>query len=192
MIQQNGTVREDLQDKYGPDICTDYIIDFIERNKSKQFFVYFPMILTHAPFVRTPDSRDRGGVRTQRDKAFFPDMVAYTDKIVGRIIKALEKLGLRENTLLLFTGDNGSPRGISSKMGQMSIMGGKGHTTEAGTHVPFIANWKGAIPGGQICEDLVDFTDFLPTLLEISGAEPPVGKVLDGRKARRIFFIPYL
>lgn len=181
VIQQNGTMREDLQDMYGPDICTNYIIDFIERNKSKPFFVYYPMILTHAPFVQTPDSRDRTGDRTQRDRAFFPDMVAYADKIVGRIMKVLDEMGLRKETLLLFTGDNGSPRGIISRMGQRIINGGKGNTTDAGTHVPLIANWKGTIPAGQTCGDLVDFTDFLPTLSQISGTELPPDSVFDGR-----------
>jgi arylsulfatase A-like enzyme len=114
-------------------------------------------------------------------------MVAYADKIVGRIVKALDELGLREETLLLFTGDNGSPRGINSTMGQKVIKGGKGYTTDAGTHVPLIANWKGTIPVGQTCEDLVDFTDFLPTLLQISGAEFPLDTVLDGRS-----FVPQL
>lgn len=181
MIRQNGRILSDCQGKYGPDVFADFIIDFIERNRSKHFFVYYPMVLTHAPFVRTPDSRDRDGNRTQRNKAYFPDMVAYADKIVGRIVKALDELGLREETFLLFTGDNGSPRGISSKMGQRAIKGGKGYTTDAGTHVPLIANWKGTIPVGQTCEDLVDFTDFLPTLLQISGAEFPLDTVLDGR-----------
>jgi arylsulfatase A-like enzyme len=187
MIQQNGQILSDCQGKYGPDVFADFIIDFIERNRSKNFFVYYPMVLTHAPFVRTPDSRDRDGSRTQRNKANFPDMVAYADKIVGRIVKALDELGLREETFLLFTGDNGSPRGISSKMGQRAIKGGKGYTTDAGTHVPLIANWKGTIPVGQTCEDLVDFTDFLPTLLQISGAEFPLDTVLDGGS-----FVPQL
>jgi arylsulfatase A-like enzyme len=187
VIQQNGEIRNDCLGKYGPDVFANFIIDFIERNRSNRFFVYYPMVLTHAPFVQTPDTRDRDGKRTERDRAFFPGMVAYTDKIVGRIVKALDELGLREDTLLLFTGDNGSPRGISSKMGQKVISGGKGYTTDAGTHVPFIANWKETIPRGQTCEDLIDFTDFLPTLLQMSGAELPLDFVLDGRS-----FVPQL
>ncbi|UCE43158.1 MAG: sulfatase-like hydrolase/transferase [Candidatus Aminicenantes bacterium] len=186
-IQQNGQIRRDLQKKYGPDVMADFIIDFIERNRSKRFFVYYPMILTHDPFMQTPDSQDRSGNRTRRDKAFFPDMVVYADKIVGRIVESLDKLGLRDKTILLFTGDNGSPRGISSEMGQKVIKGGKGYTTEAGTHVPLIANWKGTIPAGQTCEDLIDFTDFLPSFLQISGAEFLLEPVLDGRS-----FVPQL
>ena len=187
VIQQNGRLRSDFQGKYGPDIFASFIVDFIERNRSKRLFVYYPMVLTHAPFVQTPINRDKDGKRTQRDKTFFPDMVAYADKIVGRIVKALDELGLREETLLLFTGDNGSPRGISSEMGQHVIDEGKGYTTDAGTHVPLIANWKGTIPGGRTCEDLVDFTDFLPTLSQISGKEIPSDRVFDGRS-----FVPQL
>jgi arylsulfatase A-like enzyme len=187
VIQQNGRIRGDCQGKYGPDVFANFILDFIERNRSNPFFVYYPMVLTHAPFVQTPDSRERVGNRTQRDKAFFPDMVAHTDKIIGCIVKALDECGLREETLILFTGDNGSPRGISSEMGQRVINGGKGHTTDAGTRVPLVANWKGTIPGRQTCEDLIDFTDFLPTLLQVSGAELPDETVLDGRS-----FVPQL
>ncbi len=186
-IQQNGKMRRDLQEKYGPDVCADFIIDFIERNRSKRFFVYYPMILTHDPFMRTPESRVNPRDQNRRSKVFFADMVAYADKIIGRIVESLDKMGLREETILLFTGDNGSPRGISSKMGQKVIIGGKGHTTDAGTHVPLIANWKGTIPGGQTCEDLVDFSDFLPTLLQISGAEHPLDMTMDGRS-----FVPQL
>jgi arylsulfatase A-like enzyme len=187
VIQQNGRVRDDFQGKYGPDVCADYIIDFIQRNKTNRFFVYYPMILTHSPFVQTPDHRKIEGNRNQRDKVHFPDMVAYADKIVGRIVKALDELELREETILLFTGDNGSPRGISSQMGQRVTWGGKGNTTDAGTHVPFIANWKGTFPGGQTCGDLVDFTDFLPSLLEISGAKHALDETMDGRS-----FVPQL
>jgi arylsulfatase A-like enzyme len=181
VLQQNGRVRSDFQGKYGPDVCTDYIIDFIQRNKSNRFFVYYPMILTHSPFEQTPDHREREGIRKQPDKSHFPEMVAYADKIIGRIVKALDELKLREETTLLFTGDNGSPRGIRSRIGQRVIRGGKGHTTEAGTHVPLVVNWKGTIPEGQTCGDLVDFTDFLPTLLKVSGAKHPIDKTMDGR-----------
>jgi len=130
------------------------------------------MALVHAPFQPTPDSK----VMSWNDPASFKnsdknfaDMVAYMDKIVGKISAGLDAFGLSENTVLLFTGDNGTDRRITSKLGNIKIHGGKGNTTDAGTRVPFIANWKGQTPGGRICDDIIDFSDFFPTFAELGG-----------------------
>ena len=180
IIVQNGKNREDLKGRYGPDVFSDYIVDYIERKKNKPFFLYFPMALTHAPFEPTPDTEEWKKARRKADKKHFADMVAYMDKIIGRMVRKLDELGLRESTLILFTGDNGTPRGISSVMKDGSIIkGGKGSTTDAGTHVALIANWKGAITGGKVCPDLVDFSDILPTIAE--AANTSVSWDIDGR-----------
>jgi len=186
IIVQNGKNREDLKGKYGPDIFCDYLLEFVERRKAEPFFVYFPMALTHAPFEPTPDTEEWKKASTKAHKKHFADMVAYMDKIIGRIVRKLDEAGLRENTLLLFTGDNGTPRGITTEMKDGSfINGGKGLTTDAGTHVALIANWKGTTPAGKVCQDLVDFSDILPTIAEASGAS--VGSEIDGRS-----FLPQL
>jgi arylsulfatase A len=108
-------------------------------------------------------------------------MVAYLDKCVGRVVEALDRLGLRERTLILFTGDNGTPRGIRSGFRGRTVAGGKGLMTDAGTHVPLLANWKGIVEAGTVTGDLVDFSDFLPTLAEAARAPLPRGVVIDGR-----------
>jgi arylsulfatase A len=186
IIVQNGKNREDLKGKYGPDIFCDYLLEFVERRKAEPFFVYFPMALTHGPFEPTPDTEEWKKASTKAHKKHFADMVAYMDKIIGRIVRKLDEAGLRENTLLLFTGDNGTPRGIRTEMKDGSfINGGKGLTTDAGTHVALIANWKGTTPAGKVCQDLVDFSDILPTIAEASGAS--VGSEIDGRS-----FLPQL
>ncbi len=177
----NGKLHRDIEGKYGPDVFCDFITDFMERHKSKPFFVYYPMVLTHAPFEPTPDSEEWKTKVYRNNKKNFADMVAYMDKIIGRIIRKLDELGLRENTLLLFTGDNGTPRSIASKLADRVLEGGKGLTTDAGTHVPLVASWKGTTARGKVCDDLVDFTDFLPTLAEAVGAELPRERVVDGR-----------
>ncbi|MHC4796734.1 MAG: sulfatase-like hydrolase/transferase [Planctomycetota bacterium] len=186
IIQQNGKIRDDLKDKYGPDVFCEYINDFIERHRKKSFFVYFPMTLTHSPFVPTPDSTGNDPKR-KSDKKYFADMVAYTDKIIGRIVGKVDELGLRDNTLIIFTGDNGSPRGIVTKMKSRTVKGGKGQTTDAGTRAPLVANWKGVIRSAKVCDDLIDFTDFMPTLAEVAEAEIPQRIKLDGRS-----FLPQL
>jgi arylsulfatase A len=179
-IIKNRRVLQGLDGKYGPDVFCDYIFDFIERHKRKTFFVYYPMALVHGPFVPTPDSADWVQSTHKRDEKYFADMVAYMDKIVARIVRGLGELGLRENTLILFTGDNGTSRSITSTMSNRIIKGGKGRTVDAGTHVPLIVNWKGTTPAGKVCGDLVDFSDFLPTLAEAAGASLPKGVTIDG------------
>jgi arylsulfatase A len=188
IVVQNGKDLEGLENKYGPDVFTDYAIDFIERHKSKSFFLYFPMALVHNPFVPTPDSDGWDMKKQNKNNKYFADMVRYMDKIVGRIVGKVDELGLRKSTLVLFVGDNGTNRNIKSKMqdGQI-IQGDKGNTTDAGTRVPLIASWPGVIPKGKVCGDLVDFSDFVPTFAELTGASAAKSMILDGQS-----FLPQL
>jgi len=174
-------------DAYGPQVFTDFVCDFMERNQARPFFVYYPMVLTHDPFVPTPDSPEWQQDRHRRDNKFFAEMVAYTDKIVGQLDAKLAELGLRENTLLLFTGDNGTHRRIVSAMQDGRLLqGGKGKTTDAGTHVPLIASWPGTTPRGTVSTDLIDFTDFYATLAELAD----VPRQLEGTDGRS--FLPQI
>ena len=178
--------------QYGPDLFADFLLDQIEsqvaEDSNRPFFAYHAMALVHAPFVPTPDSADWSGNRNARDSAYFPDMVAYTDKLVGRVVAGLEDLGIRDNTLILLTADNGTPSQITSTMqdGAM-IPGGKGTTIDYGVHVPFVASWPAALEGGRVSNALIDFTDFLPSMVEAAGATPPGDRVIDGRS-----FLPVL
>jgi arylsulfatase A len=182
VVVQNGKNINGLEGRYGPDVFTDYAIDFIERNKENPFFLYFPMAIVHNPFVPTPDSEDWKNKKHRNDNKYFADMVTYMDKIVGRLVARVNELGLSENTLVLFVGDNGTNKSIKSKMsdGQI-IQGDKGNTTDAGTRVPFIAMWPGVVPAGKVCGDLVDFSDFVPTFAELTGTSPLDGMILDGQ-----------
>jgi len=101
--------------------------------------------------------------------------------LVGKLLAKLDALGLRDNTLVLFTGDNGTGRGIVSKMGDRDVPGEKGATTDGGTRVPLIVDWPARAKGCTVCGDLVDFTDFLPTLCEAAGAAVPAELAIDGR-----------
>ena len=108
-------------------------------------------------------------------------MVEYMDHVIGRIVGKIDDLGIRENTLILYYSDNGTPREVESRMGDRVIHGGKGHTTDAGTHVPMIVSWKGFSQEGVVNDDLIDSTDFIPTIMEATGAKPLDDMVLDGR-----------
>ena len=191
-IRTNGELQKDIAGKYGPDIFCDYGLDFIERHKDQRFFLYFPMALTHDPFVPTPDSdlseTEREDVKNiKSDPVYFSDMVAYMDKLVGRFVEKLKKLKLSDRTVLIFTGDNGTHRSILSETRDGPVRGAKGQTITAGTHVPFIVNWSGIAASGLINENLIDFTDVFPTLAEISGAQHPADRTFDG-----ISFLPHI
>jgi arylsulfatase A len=179
---------ETFHGKYGPDVCCDYLLDFIERSAKadKPFFAYYPMILTHGPFLPTPRSDVwENGNRKAGSNRYFKDMVESMDEIVGRIVARLDQLGLRESTLILFTGDNGTPGGIQTRVeGGRIVDGGKGLSRDTGTHVPLIVNWPGKVKPEQVRDELVDASDFLPTIAEAAGAElpkPPGDGVIDGR-----------
>jgi arylsulfatase A len=185
VLEINGKVYEKNEGKYSTDMVVDYINDFIKRKKDQPFLVYYPMILTHCPFDPTPHSKDWDptdmGSKTYKGNAkYFGDMVSYLDFSVGRIVKQLDRLGLRENTIILFTGDNGTDTPVVSMMDNLSVVGGKGKTTDNGTHVPLIVNWKGVVKPNERSEALVDFSDFFPTICEAAGIPMDLSLNLDG------------
>ncbi len=172
----------DGETRYGPEIVNECVLGFMGEKRDEPFFIYYPMILVHNPFEVTPDSESKDSKDKQRN---FEDMVAYMDKMVGRVVEKTEELGVADNTLIFFTGDNGTNVKIKSQLNGVEIVGGKGKTTDAGTLVPLVALWDGVTPKGHVCEDLVDFSDFLPTCLEAAGVQVPSG--LDGQS-----FLPQL
>ncbi|MGY8768300.1 MAG: sulfatase-like hydrolase/transferase [Pirellulales bacterium] len=182
VISNNGKFVANTEDKYGPDFFVDYIGDFMKRHKDEPFFVYYSMALPHWPMVPTPDSRvwSDPSRRLEEDTVYFKDMVQYTDKMVGKVIQQLEDLNLTDNTLLIFYSDNGTHLKITSMMGDTPVAGGKGESTDAGTHVPLIAKWPGNIEPGTVNDNLVDSTDFLPTIVEAAGSQLPKNTVCDG------------
>ena len=192
VLEIHGPLYEKNEGKYATEMVVDYINDFMERKKDQPFMVYYPMILTHCPFDPTPNSKDWNpndmGSKTYKGNAkYFGDMVSYMDFSVSRIVKKLDELGLRENTIILFTGDNGTDSPVVSMMDNLAVAGGKGKTIDQGTHVPLIVNWKGVIAPNTRADTLVDFGDFFPTLCEAAGITLDDDLDLDG-----ISFYPQL
>lgn len=181
-LEINGQQVNFNNGEYGPDIVNDHIIEFIKRHREEPFFVYYPMMLTHGPFDPTPDSPDYDKTATEGPgkPRYFTDMVQYMDKLVGKLLDELEAQGLRDNTLVIFTGDNGTGKPITSQFQGKPYRGGKGSTPDNGTHVPLIVNWPSTLKAGQVSEALVDSTDILPTLTDIAGATVPAELKLDG------------
>ena len=190
LLEANGKEQDYVDGEYGPQLCTDFVCDFIEENKDRPFLVYYPMILTHCPFDPTPDSTDwdpkRLGSTTYKGdrndpQRHFRDMVAFADKLVGQVVEQLEKSGVRDDTLVLFTGDNGTDKPIVTAWNGTQVAGGKGTMTDMGTRVPCIASWPAGIEqSGRVVDDLVEFSDMLPTLCDVTGAELPANYPADG------------
>lgn len=180
-LRNGKLLQEELNGKYGPDLNCEFLIDFMQRNKKQPFLIYWTMLLPHFPYEQTPDSGQvkNAGKKPGQGPEYFDDMVAYLDQLVGRIVQAVEKEGLSDNTIIIFTADNGtqSGRNIVSYWTDgekiFGIPGGKAQLTDTGTHVPLIVRWPARIKRNSLCEDLVDLSDILPTLVDLAGAKLP-------------------
>lgn len=162
---------------FGPDTINNFACDFVRRHKDQPFLLYYPMLLTHGPFGATPLNKDNP---PQEKATSYAGYVTYMDRLVGRLIDAVDKAGLKQNTVLIFTGDNGSssPGTLYGK----PYKKGKGQEADWGVHVPFIVRAPSLVPqAGLATRDLVDFTDIYPTFVELSGATLPAGVLLDGK-----------
>ena len=179
----NGKVEEDsIAERFGPDVLTDFMIDFMKRKKGQPFLIYYPALLVHTPYVRVP-----GGVATSRlpdserksGPECFPQMVEYLDKNVGRLVNAVDDLGISNKTIILFCADNGTHGPVTSIWGEnrTKIKGGKMTMTDRGSRVPLIVKWPKTIKPATRCDDLVELADFMPTFLEIASAPKPMQRI---------------
>lgn len=158
---------------------TEETISFIEQNKDSPFFVYLPHTFPHLPLFASPEFKDKS------QNGRYGDSIEEIDWSTGEIMKCLERHGLAENTLLIFTSDNGSNgrNGGSNK----PLAGAKGSTMEGGMRVPMIARWAGKIPAGKNCHELATMMDWLPTFCRLTGAKLPEKKI-DGHDIRDLLF----
>lgn len=194
LLTQNGIDLPRDENSYGPDVIADYLTDFIDRKSGQPFFIYYPMVLPHDPFVPTPDSPEWADParRYEHDTIFFKDMIAYVDKIIGRLELKLKEKNVWENTLFIFTTDNGTHPSVISTTKSGQVKGAKGQSINTGNHVPLIVSWPAKIKEGRIFDGMVDFSDILPTLADVAGIQPETYKtdgksfsgVLNGENAR--------
>jgi arylsulfatase A-like enzyme len=167
---------------YGPDTINSFLIDFIQRKREQPFLVYYPMLLTHGPHTTTPQNRGNAPVGKV---SLYAGNVTYMDQLVGNLIEAVDTAGLRQNTLIVFTGDNGST--AAGNLHGTPFEKGKGREADRGAHVPFVVRAPFLTSGGRVSRDLIDFTDFYPTFLELAKIAPPKDVTLDGKS-----FVPSL
>jgi|688.fasta_scaffold76685_3 arylsulfatase A len=180
LMRDDRIIAAEIKNRYGPDVDLEVYLDFIKTNAKakKPFLAYYSTYLPHYPWEPTPDSKEKTyrapNSDHKGDPKYFPDMLAYLDKQIGSMLQTLDDLGIADNTIIIFLADNGTDTGLINQWGEgKSIAGGKGTMTDRGTHVPLLVRWPGKIKAGSVCEDLVDFTDFLPTLCELTGAKLP-------------------
>lgn len=197
LIYQNGKLRRDTAGKFGPDLYVDFLIDFIKQNRDEPFLAYYSMALCHdvtndigKPVPYGPDGRWLN----------YAEMVAEMDQQVGRLVAALDELHLRENTLILFTGDNGTPAAsflrfengefvrpkVFSTINGRQVQGGKGQLADWGTRVPLIANWPDHVEPDSTSNELVDFSDVLPTMAQLADVSLSNGSELDGHSFAQV------
>jgi arylsulfatase A-like enzyme len=159
---------------FGPDIFCDFITAFMEKNREYPMFIYYPMVLTHTPFVHTPTEPD-AGTRFEKHRA----MVRYTDLIIGRILSAMDSLKILDNTYLFMTTDNGTTRSMIGERNGVYINGGKAYLTDNGIHAPFVALCPDRAEGMET-DALVDFTDIYPTFLDLAGLDVSPDDTMQG------------
>jgi len=166
---------------YTPARLQNWVLRFLESRKSatEPFFLYYPSPIPHVPNLPTPLNPDEPGGENPGGKSDkngsslknFPYLIEYLDQQVGEVLRKLDELGLRENTLVMFSGDNGTHPSVTTVMGDgREIRGGKASLLDTGSHVPLLATWPGVIKAGTVNDALVDFTDILPTCLALAGA----------------------
>ncbi len=175
---------------YLADFLTDRAIDFIHRKRSQPFFLYLAHFGVHSPIVAKPELHDR--FRTKAPIAghknpTYAGMIYSIDESVGRIMKALDELELTDNTVVIFSSDNGGVGGYVREGLKQSgdvtdnapLRSGKGSLYEGGVRDPLIVRWPGIAEAGRVCDVPTIHVDLFPTLCEIASAELPQ-QVLDG------------
>lgn len=178
---ENGEFRKHGKAVYGPDYYSDFLVDFMKRNKDKPFLAYFPMALIHGPMHEPPGLKELAESKfpsgLSKRERLAGHMVTYMDAIVGKLLATLEEIGVADNTLVIFTGDNGCSKHLVCRLGEFRLRGGKRTMNEAGTRVPFIAKWPGTIPPGTR-DQIFSLVDMLPTLAAV--ADIPLNHTVDG------------
>ncbi|HXT59498.1 MAG TPA: sulfatase [Pirellulales bacterium] len=190
-----------------PDRLARETAKFIEDNRQRPFFAYFALYSVHTPLMARDDlqkkyeaKRRRLGlepkwgregerdVRLVQEHAVYAGMVEAMDQAVGKVLDKLDELGLAENTLVIFTSDNG---GLSTSEGwptsNLPLRGGKGWMYEGGVGEPLLVRWPEVVKAGTVVDTPVSSPDFFPTLLEAAGAKPHPGQTLDGQSLMPLF-----
>ncbi len=168
---------------------TERAVKFIEKNKDEPFFLYIPHPIPHMPLHVSPPfmkgvesevveklKEEDGNIDYFTRKQLFRQAINEIDWSVGRILDTLKTQGIDENTLVIFTSDNGPAVGLAGP-----LKGKKGSTNEGGMREPTVIRWPGKISSGQVNDELMTSMDLLPTFAKLAGAKVPSDRVIDGK-----------
>lgn len=184
---------------YTPDLCAERALDFIRENKAKPFFLYYPTTVPHLALQVPEDSLaeykgklddkpypgGNGYLPHQFPHAAYAAMITRMDRDIGKMVSLVQQLGLEENTIFIFTSDNGAVYPLSGFDPEYfksngDLRGYKGGIYEGGMREPLIVRWKGKVPAGKTCDLVSGFEDWLPTLAELAGADKNLPQPIDG------------
>ncbi len=187
MIEGNEVVDPEITPDEQKQLTTDYTrraVEFIERESDQPFFLYLPHAMVHVPLFVSDKFEGKSGA------GLFGDVMMEVDWSVGEIMAAIERKGVADNTLVIFTSDNGPWLSYGDHAGSASpLREGKGTCFEGGLRVPTLMRWPGKIPAGTTCDELASTIDLLPTIAGLIGAPLPEREI-DGVDIRTLMFDP--
>ena len=189
LLEGETVIEMDPDADYLTQRITDRAVGFIEKHRDEPFFMYVPHPIPHRPLHASPPFMTKVSEEVKealkkegdsvdyktRDK-IYSNAISEIDWSVGQILDALKRNGLDGNTLVIFTSDNGPSKGLATP-----LRGKKGSTYEGGMRMPTVIRWPGKIPSGQVNDEIMTTMDLLPTFAQLSGAELPEDRVLDGK-----------
>lgn len=174
-------MKEGADGEYLTDRLTEEALRFMENNKGKPFFLYFPNYAVHTPLQAKKEIAakylEKNLPEKGQNNATYAAMVQSVDENIGKIIKKLDELGIADSTIVFFMSDNG---GLEEVTSNAPLRAGKGTLYEGGIREPWIVKWPGVVKPGSICNVPVISTDFFSTIMEMAGARPDQAKTADG------------
>jgi len=183
LIDGEMTVEQNPDQSQLTTLYTQRAVQFIEANRSKPFFLYVPHTMPHVPLFVSDKHKGKSG------QGLYGDVIMEIDWSVGEICAALARANLEQNTLVIFTSDNGPWLSYGNHGGSPGpLREGKGTTWEGGVRVPCVMRWPGKIPAGSTCTEMAATIDVLPTAAALAGAEVPSDRVIDGKDIRPLMF----
>ena len=182
---ENPYLSDGPDGEYLTDRLTEEALAFLNKNKDNPFFLYLPHYAVHTPIQAKDSIRELFSTKMaigRQNNPKYAAMVKSLDESIGRLIKRIDDLGIRESTIVIFMSDNG---GHGVVTGMEPLRGSKGMLYEGGIRVPFIISWPGKIKEASICEIPIAGTDLFPTILDLARIKVPDNVILDGTSLKR-------
>lgn len=173
------TLKPRREGEYLTDRENDEAVNFIRENRDSSFFLYMAHYAVHTPIQAKNDliARYKAKKPTNHNNPVYAAMVHSVDEAVGRVMSTLDELNLTNNTVIIFTSDNG---GLMGQTNNTPLRAGKGYPYEGGIRVPLIIRWPGVVEPGLVCNEPATSVDYFPTIMEAAGVKIPSGLTIDG------------